>query len=292
MLQTISVVSLIVGGVLVFGRAHCEEPPGEGSTVLTAAPDRRAGLPDVRHRSLKPERLPDAGLIRFPAHSDLSVRFRASPVSAPEPTLDIVMKQFASLRSAANAGDAVAAYTAYRMVRECRALQNFASLKARSASGQDSGTQTAFYVEFTSFCADLADEDKAKALGWLRTAAAGSGDPKIMIEFANLNGPNAESQAVLEKAWAHGSLRALFELSNLHAVQAGADATRSLAYEWLYVKLNEAAFSLQETPSEFLHAIQKGLARKLDASGAQRRDAAIAQALEILVANHNCCQVP
>lgn len=103
---------------------------------------------------------------------------------------------------------------------------------------------------------------------------------------------------MLQDAWKRGSLAALWEIGKLyevggHGYQAiDADAAKSLAFTWLYVKLNEAAFVQHETPSDFVSAISRVLERRMEAVPTEQQSPIIAQAKDILRANANCCFVP
>ena len=148
------------------------------------------------------------------------------------------------------------------------------------------------------YCAQRSTDEMASAIEWLKKGAAG-GDLGSMDRLAGLFKPGSEEQfGVLTAMWQQGSISSLHKLAGAYRMRSqgpnaeGRDAVMSLASAWLYTKLNESAFRLHSGQSDFVQALEKELAKRLENASSQEQTEAIAAARAMLSTNKRCCTIP
>lgn len=148
------------------------------------------------------------------------------------------------------------------------------------------------------FCRSVTERDQTQRMSWLKHAAEGN-SIDALLELAHQSKETSESHRLLNSAWNLGSLRALWELSQMYGIGAigkdsagRPDTSRALGYAWLYWRLNEQAFRKHGTQSDFVGALGKVVERRLSVATESERAAALQMARQTLASNSACCVVP
>lgn len=256
-------------------------------------------------RSTVPSSLPVEGTVEFPNGESVAVRFRASDV---ENTKEAQLDLYPSLRRAAEAGDLLSARTVAEWMSFCGFLRRlpiateppyapYSLTKKEPVRTEANQATTESSRRASEFCDQRTPEEIASATRLFRMAAGG-GDIPAMVRLSELLSGSDEAVQMLDAAWKRGSLFALGRMSKAYGRRSMAsgpesdDALRSLAARWLYAKLNEGAFRRHAVPSEFVEALNRDLAGRLERANSSLRTGAIARARQMLSENKQCCSIP
>jgi hypothetical protein len=257
-----------------------------------------AGAEDLTlRRSVVPSTVPATGAVRFQEADTLTVAFRSSP-NQPAPAAP--WANYPALQLSAKKGDAAAAGAIGGMLMRCAMARGVphAALVVLSLKPLPQNVPIKSNDALAEFCAQRTTDEMASAIGLIQKGAAG-GNWESMNLLAQLYLPGTNEQlAALNALWQQGSITSLHKLAVAYQVRSAGpnaqsrDAVMALASAWLYTRLNESAFRLHSGQSDFVSALEKELARRLENVSSQEQTEAIAAARTMLSTNERCCVIP
>jgi hypothetical protein len=248
-------------------------------------------------RSVVPSTVPATGEVRFPEADTLTVSFWSLP---KEPTPEAAREDYSALQLSAKKGDAAAAGLFGALLIRCAMARGapYAAEESHNVRALPKNVPINGNDLLREYCAQRTADEMASAIDWLQKGAAG-GDLGAMDRLAALYVTGSDEQfEVLTAMWQRGSITSLHKLAVAYWWRSEGpnaedrDAVMSLASAWLYTKLNESAFRLHSGQSDFVQALEKELARRLENASSQELTEAIAAARTMLSTNTRCCVIP
>ncbi len=238
-----------------------------------------------------PAWLPARATIEFPANPPITVDLYVD-VRTGRPA--IAYADYDAAHRAAREGDGDAAYLLYENGLLCDVLKRS---EARAEPSPGATSETPERQRLDRFCATMPQSARGADRYWLLEAAR-AGHVEAAVEWGMMM-PRDESRAILEGLWYRGHLLALGELADherqwteLSPEPARTLLVRSVGYEWLYVRLSEAAYGAASEHRTALDQVARNFNARWDSLNDEEQQAALVHARSLLLESQDCCTVP
>ena len=244
---------------------------------------------------LAPGWLPETAVIDIPGEAPITVTFLAE-LQKPDP----VYADYESALEAARAGDGEAAYLLFKQAMRCD-LMRLRKQRAAPSPRQAGDMQLDFddFERQVAFCATMPNDARRLRHHWLRDAAAAGYPPAILLVGMGMGQPRDESRARLEQLWYRGNLLALGELADgerqwtrLSPESTRTLLVRSMGYEWLYVKVSQAAYGGAAEHQRLLAQLTRNFEHRWSALDEKEQRVALLHAHSLLLESKQCCTIP